>query len=98
VNSKPCTKVAYNTAKNARAAAQRVKGRTQSPLREYHCPSCGRWHLTSQLHRPERTSTPRNVLRGRKGQGLTMEELRELAASMRPAGTSDSLPKVDTPR
>lgn len=62
---KPCAKVSYPTKQAAKLALRQVASfrRRQASGRcedhAYHCPSCGRFHLTSMTHDTFRTLVER---------------------------------------
>lgn len=52
-------KVRYRDRKDAKKAKMRMEGKSAPFLREYKCPHCGGWHLTSQPRlRANREDTP----------------------------------------
>lgn len=77
---------------SARRYARRLADRYGSPLREYFCAECHRWHLTSTPRPLTRTAeaelVPASSTRYRRGRRPAPDEdIEELAARMRAART-----------
>ena len=49
--SEICGKACYKSQQEARAVIKKRKTKGSGPLREYHCPDCGFYHITSSISR-----------------------------------------------
>ena len=47
--SETCGKACYRTRNEARSVIKHRKAKGSGPLREYHCPECGLYHITSYI-------------------------------------------------
>ena len=81
-----CPKRAYGQ-KAATKEAKRLRAESGEPFRAYACPDCGRWHLSTQPRDGEPVKVVEgsraSLRRGRRTEGMSLEQIREMAERMK---------------